>query len=938
MSIIVTVGGVDRTLEWQATAELNWEDPLNGRGTGRIRFGDDAGGFAPQDGQAIEIIDGGVTAFAGILMEPEQHEPEGSGFVFFDCQIADYNILADRRNVAENWENVALELVVSGIVTRHMDGEGITLGGVEAGPAVTSLNGNIPATESFNSLSDQTGRAWFIDVDRVMNFRARTSISAPADLDGDMALMGTVSVREDRQKYRNEQIVRAGTDEFPILAVSGRLAEQAARAAIEGTSGIYSNVVDEPSIINASVAQELAGDLLDRFARITKVVRLETRVPGFHAGQAANVNFPKHNVNNEVMLIDSVSARIVRVDDDHEIWYRITAITGDPFGGWMEHFRKAPPQRGILRFENNPGIFRVEPKPGVVVHDPPPGPFEWFQAAQSESFTVFPGATALTHQSQLAAGKFLLLSRGPVATPRQSILSIFDINSVGVIDVTPSSQLQWDELVGSSFAASMIVSRDSRYAAFFERDPGSDPLIGIVDMNGAGIRGSVTIVGGNDANTGSEGVWVGNHIYWPKNTTGDIHVIDASDPDNPVHVTDFSTSLTNVYSIVANRAGTILFATGAGSQLVVSIDISTPGSPVEDDTIVTVGDYTSLDIDENDARLAMAERANAAQVQLAVIDLTGSTLDSVTETTLSFSQTVFEGIASIFEGDRLIAWSNQPSSTPNSFFGLLFAVPEADTPSIVESFNYNHGITGNTVPRRTVYGRRSVVMFDFDEAVITYGQATFEEPVPLTIDCPLRVGFGGTGIAEYLAGDLLYADRVLPDDSRGNGELTRLGIGNFGDVLAVSGALPSWQSFVELAAFYGISGGGGGGGSEQLLVTSSDVFVSSGALQNIAELEAMITSGTTYYFRAELFYDAPAGLGHRYAIGGTAAGNVIYQIRSLDDSSGEYSLIVSGRKQALGESAGVAPLASGTQRGYTEISGSIECTGNGTIVPQFGVF
>jgi hypothetical protein len=46
--------------------------------------------------------------------------------------------------------------------------------------------------------------------------------------------------------------------------------------------------------------------------------------------------------------------------------------------------------------------------------------------------------------------------------------------------------------------------------------------------------------------------------------------------------------------------------------------------------------------------------------------------------------------------------------------------------------------------------------------------------------------YGGTGQSSYSTGDILYAD--------GANSLSKLGIGNAGEVLTVSGGLPSWQS------------------------------------------------------------------------------------------------------------------------------------------------
>lgn len=811
MAIIVKVAGIDRTEEWQRTADTSWEDPLNGRGTGRIRFGDAVGAFAPSDGQSFEIIDGGVTAFAGILMEPDQHEPEKAGFVMYDCQLADFNILADRRTVGENFDNIAIELIVSGIVTDHMAGEGISLAGVETGPTLTSLNPNIKATESFNDLSDQTGRAWYIDLDAVtgltMNMHARTSISAPAIVDGDMALLGTVKVREDRQKYRNEQIIRAGSDEFPILAVSGNLPEQVARASIEDTAGIYSDVQTFPEILNQDIALEKAGDLLDRFSKITKVVTLQTRTAGFRAGQSATVNFPNHNVNNEVMLIDNVTARVVtlRTDagDTQEIWYTLSCITGDPFGGWLEHFRKVPPVKGLLRFANEPGLFRIDPQPGAMVHDPLPDDFLWFQGAQSGTLDFTPSAIGVTHQSDdLGGGGFKVdVRRGPVASPRQQLCELYAIDDNEKIATSPSTTFTADELVGSSLKKSMIIKPDNTKIVIVERDPGFSPRLRVIDIAGAGFQGSVVATGMPDNNNPVEGAWVGDFVFWPDTTNGSIFIFDVSDPNNPTLDNEFSTSLSICQSCVPSTDGNSLYATGTGTGLVVAIDISDPTAPTEDDTQVTAGQYASLDIDDTDAQLIMFVRADANNIRYARIDVTaGTTLTLLDEALVPLATSVMVGVSTIYQIGSAITFRERPAPTsPNAQRAHVFDVDAVDGVTFRETLSYNHGASGNLGPERSYIGNRIIHQFNSNtDAEITFGEVEFQEAVPLTIDRPLRVGFGGMGTAKYLKGDITYADRDLPDNNRGEGELSRLPIGSELEFLLISGGLPAWGALSDL--------------------------------------------------------------------------------------------------------------------------------------------
>lgn len=870
MSITVEVAGIDRTAQWDRSQQTGWDDQLNGRGTGRITFNDVVGGFRPSDGQAIEIIENGTVRFGGILMEPEETEPEGAGVLFFTCVIADFNILADRRTVGREFDNVAFEEIVSGIVTIDMAGEGIDLSGVETGAAYSPSFANVPATEAFNALSDATGRAWWIDENKVLNFKDRASVAAPADMDGDTLLAGSITVRSDRQKYRNEQIVRAGTDEFPIMAVSGNLTEQSARAAIEGTSGIYSAVQDEPEIMRQDFALDKAGDLLERFDDITTVAKGRTRTVGFRAGQSVNVDLPNHNINDVEMLIDSVTAEIVSIgNDDDEIWYTLTAITGDPFGGWLEHFRKPAPIGLPLRFANTPGLFRIDPTPGVVVHDPDPDGMEWFQGSASGTLDSTPQAIGITNNEISNGGSgtdsnfVVTLRRGPIATPRKSILEKWIIDANEIVITSPNAAFEWDELVASTFKTNLVLSPDNTYAAFVERDPGNDPIFGLVNIAGLGFLGSVTMTGGVDSNTPTEGVWFGDYVFWPGGTGANIFVFDVSIPTAPVLDNTFATTLTNVEALALSPDGQSMYATGSGSNKVSAIDISDPTAPVEDDTQVLTRSYISIGVNEDGTYMTMLVRAGSGTVGYAIISMAGTTMTLETEDTIALSTAIMDGSTTLFSNNSVITARQRTPSGANSLELHVFDFAEATkTLALRETLSYNHSSTGNTPTVKSSANNRIANIFGFNtDAQITYGQIQYNTAVPLTIDYPLRVGFGGTGVASYAAGDILYAGRSLPDDTRGNGALETRAIGDELDILTVSGALPVWlpataqpqrplTEDLDMAGFLFTGAPGLRGWIDGFVMsndtdTAHDVQVSPGACANALDTNNQIVELTT---------------------------------------------------------------------------------------------
>ena len=812
MSVLtVTVAGVDRTEFWHEPTSTNWEDPLNGRGTGSITFVVPlSAGVRFSDGQEIVILEDGTPRFGGQLMEPEETERgdnDQNAVLFFNCQIADNNILADQRIVSEEWVDTEFSLIVSGVVTNWMYDEGISLAGVQTGAAFSIEAGNVLARDVFDTLADKSKRGWRFDESKVLHFKDRDQDAAPFGMNGSTMLRGSVTVRPDRQTYRNWQLVEAGTDEFPILVVSGNADEIAARAALTGTSGRVEHLAQNLEITNSTIAREWTGELLDKYDAIGAVVVGKTRLPGFHAGQAVVVDFPNHDIDEVDMLIDSVTAEVVAVGNEQEIWYTIRAITGDPYGGYQQHYRKVAPIKGPLRFRNEPGLFRVDPTPGVVVHDPEPGDRVWFQGAQSGTLDSSAGVIGITNQEAGGGGFIVTVRRGPIAVPRKTILEGWTIDANENVSTSPGVSSSYDELVASSFKEGMVVSPDSQFVCYIERDPGNDPIFIISSISGGGLLGSVVLPGFIDNNTGFEGAWVGDYIYIPESTTGgSIFVVDVSNPGSPQFETEFVTTATGaITSCVASADGNALYCVEeGGGKTFIALDISDPTAITEADTqVYTNSTYHSLDIDLNtshaEPQLAAVNRADANDMRVAQLAVTGTTFGTFSETLVPLSVAQMDGYTAVYDADVLAVTSHIKAASPaGSLRTHVFNLDPVAGPTLVESLSYNAGTVGNLNQSRSTLGKRLGFWFGFNtDAEVTFSEQQFNESVPLTIDNPLRAGFGGTGLGEAARGDIMYADRDLSDDIRGHGEWSRLEIGAFGQVLMVSGSesvpLPAWQ-------------------------------------------------------------------------------------------------------------------------------------------------
>ena len=72
--------------------------------------------------------------------------------------------------------------------------------------------------------------------------------------------------------------------------------------------------------------------MLRRFANIETTVEFKT-FEKYEAGQIINVNLPKHEINED-MLVSNVN-----IDDiGKRIEYKVKLVSGESFGGWIEFF------------------------------------------------------------------------------------------------------------------------------------------------------------------------------------------------------------------------------------------------------------------------------------------------------------------------------------------------------------------------------------------------------------------------------------------------------------------------------------------------------------------------------------------------------------------------------------------------------------------------
>ena len=365
-------------------------------------------------GQPVQIWDNGNhLTFGGVIDEPEERR-QGSG-LYHHIFCVDNHYKADKRIVAESYEDTLAGDIVKDIRTTYLAGEGVTVGVIQDGPTLKQVVVNYArASEAFDALAEKANFIWEINELSELNFIDRATNAAPWVATELEIIRGSANLSHGSDSYRNRQFVRGGKgltsqqvenrtgdgeqDSFamgyplakvPVITVVDRgaqtvgikgidtgkdwywnkgdpvvtadvppedgkaivvtyygefniiiLSEDEAaiidRQTVEGGgTGYVDNITRDPNLTTIPAAFETAAKKLQRYAVMGRKLTYKTHKRGLYPGQLQTVNYPKHNLSNAEMLIESVKVR----GEGKLFTYTITAIEGPEAGSWTKFFQ-----------------------------------------------------------------------------------------------------------------------------------------------------------------------------------------------------------------------------------------------------------------------------------------------------------------------------------------------------------------------------------------------------------------------------------------------------------------------------------------------------------------------------------------------------------------------------------------------------------------------
>lgn len=164
-------------------------------------------------GQPVQIWDNGNhLTFGGVIDTPEE-ERKGSG-LHHHISCADYHYLADKRIVAETYENELAGDIVKHVRINYLDAEGITIGTIQDGPTLKQVIANyVRASEFFDALAEKANFIWEINELKELNFIDRATNAAPWTATNLEIIRGSARLSHGNPLYRNRQFIRGGKAE-----------------------------------------------------------------------------------------------------------------------------------------------------------------------------------------------------------------------------------------------------------------------------------------------------------------------------------------------------------------------------------------------------------------------------------------------------------------------------------------------------------------------------------------------------------------------------------------------------------------------------------------------------------------------------------------------------------------------------------------------------
>ena len=273
----------------------------------------------PGDGVAITADYSGVV-FGGVIKTCPYVLPGvalgDTTRIRVDITSDGYYAIPGRRTIVTDWVNETAGGIVTYLIDTFLADEGITAGTIDTGATIARYKRRVVSIkEVLDDLAKLSGFKWWIDDTKALHFTQEAAITEAAH---DLVEGGTFTdfrrVRHEERldQYCNKVFVKGGVleDGSTYVYTLEDTVEIAARAAIEGGTGVYGYVHEDSNITNDTDGAIVAENLIKLRGRVPITLAFHSFATDWRAGTKMLVNLPTLGIATDTyFLIDSVTIR-----------------------------------------------------------------------------------------------------------------------------------------------------------------------------------------------------------------------------------------------------------------------------------------------------------------------------------------------------------------------------------------------------------------------------------------------------------------------------------------------------------------------------------------------------------------------------------------------------------------------------------------------------
>ena len=333
MSITLTIGGSNFLSQYKTNSAKIKETLQSRANTLSLQITKKSGQSAPEEGKEIVFKDGSRYLFGGFISRVEPMEIGEGQLLIYRVEATDYSYILINKNAQKTYESQTLVAIVSNLISTYVDaGYGLTTTNVETGPTIDTISFNhISLRKAFEKLAKITGYEWWIDFEKDIHFKEKTTDTAPEQITDTSDNHESLKIDTDVSQVRNSIIVRGGKEETSSYFAQTIEADGVAREWI-----LREKPTDVQHIKEATVAQNFGEDPTDEetgndymYNKAEKYVRVVSGDPVPSAGTEIEISY-KYEVPVIVLLQEpsSIAAMVALEGGDglHEFTINESSI------------------------------------------------------------------------------------------------------------------------------------------------------------------------------------------------------------------------------------------------------------------------------------------------------------------------------------------------------------------------------------------------------------------------------------------------------------------------------------------------------------------------------------------------------------------------------------------------------------------------------------